>query len=1308
MKPPISLVHKLALLVALIVVAASAALAQSTAGGGTIQGTVKDDSGAVIPNARVQITQLETGRVTNTVTTSEGFFATPSLTIGKYKIRVEARGMKAWEGQLQVETGRAAEIAPVLTLGEVTETVVIEGNITPLVTTSEPTEGSTLDRQRIEEIPVNGRNINTLLEDVTPGVEAINDVNGGVRISGLMVYSTDYIQDGASSNNREFGGSGIMSGLESIGEVKVETSTSSARYTRPTSVIITTRGGGNVVHGSLYETHRNNAFGVARARQDVLPGADYKIPKLIRNEFGGSISGPVYLPRFGEGAPALYDGHNRTFFFFSRESVRLRQGITREFVVPTAAMRNGDFSGLVDSQGRRIILYDPLTTRCSDGGPLPCNNPGNTRPGNVAIRDPFPNNQIPLARISPLAKRMFAITPLPNDITNPLIANNLKLPVPTNAFPNRNDDPMTVRIDHRFSERDNTFIKVNGGNQFSWFLGTAGNNGAPTANNEANVTYLPMSGIAGALSWTHTFSPTFFVETLFNRTWQSTRTITGPPDAQRNWSQELGLPNNYGEIGWPAITNIGLGGAGNYTYVEGDNRRALYSIITNLEQNYTLIRGTHNIQFGGSFRNERNHLLPDQGAISGAAYFNSLATALQDPNNSSNPTARAQTGYDTANFFLGYAARYDVGLKRGFMQVYEKRFGFYAHDSYKVTSRLTVTPGLRWDINPAFHERNELLSGFDVQNKALLLPEPLDYYTRIGATTPQLIALYQRIGIKFESAEEVGKPKNLFKSNLYDFSPRAGFAYRLFDGNKQMVIRGGYGIYTSAIAMRTLLAQFSGLLPFRATFQYNPNSSNFSFDGIQNYLLRTDPATDPRVSYIAGVNTASVVDLNNPGAIGRGQSVIGMAENQPSMRIHEWNLAVEKQLSKSTVFRVTYTGKHGVNADQLFEINPQPNDYTYYTLTQRSKPTGEFSGVALRVYDQNAYTSVRILQKSGYINSSTWTAQIERRFSHGLGFQAFYTLTNALRQAGNSFRDDVATVYHPSLYLPNTVPTNDRDLNRVLFYDRDLGVPKHRVRWNWNYDLPFGKGRWLGRTATGFWQGVIGGWKLSGTGTLLNTWYARPTGNWGEFGNFEVYGTKYKILDCRATPNDASKPEQERCTPGYLWFNGYISNRVINSRNAAGLRNGVYGLPDNYKPAQQPVNPWPVGGLPTDANAADYDTNVVYIPLINTNANANCDLSRGARVSCQRVSMDTGYHPWRNQYLLGPFNWVTDASLLKFFPIKERLKLRVNVDLFNIFNVQGLNAPNSEGIVSLSNSYNPNNQNGFKPRQLQMTLRIEW
>ncbi|MBO0799780.1 MAG: hypothetical protein J2P31_13245, partial [Blastocatellia bacterium] len=438
----------------------------------------------------------------------------------------------------------------------------------------------------------------------------------------------------------------------------------------------------------------------------------------------------------------------------------------------------------------------------------------------------------------------------------------------------------------------------------------------------------------------------------------------------------------------------------------------------------------------------------------------------------------------------------------------------------------------------------------------------------------------------------------------------------------------------------------------------------------------------------------NAVDVTSPLGIGRGQSVIGMDENQPSLRIHEWNLTIEKQISANNVIRFTYNGKHGINADSTIQINPAPSNFIYYAETKQPLPTGPFASVALHVYDQNAYTSVLVFQKKGYINSSTWTAQFERRFTKGLGFQAFYTMTNALRFAGNATRDDVANVYSPSIYLPGTVPTDQDQLNRLLFYNRDTDIPKHRIRWNWNYDLPFGKGQKFLGSSGGFLNSLIGGWKLSGAGTILSTWYALPTNNWGEMGKFEIYNKKYKIEDCRATPVNATQKSQELCTPGYLYFNGYISPQVINRTNAAGIRTGVFGIPANYQPAQKPINAYPnLDPAATPANPV-YDTNNVRITLNN-----------GTSVV---VGYDTGYHPWRNQFRLGPWNWEMDSSLLKVFTIKEKYRLRVNFDLFNVFNVQGLNPPNSEGIASLGSSYNPPTVFGFKPRQLQGTLRFEW
>ena len=977
----------------------------------------------------------------------------------------------------------------------------------------------------------------------------------------------------------------------------------------------------------------------------------------------------MILPTFGINGERFYKGRNRTFFLFSREGLELRQGVTRNFTTPTAAMRNGDFSGLIDSQGRRIRLYDPLTTSHI--------TTANGR--QVTSRLPFTDNQIPLDREGPLARRIYAITPLPTDIINPLVESNLKVVVPTNTYPNASDTPTTVRLDHRISEKDNFFVKFNGGRRSAYFLGTGGSTGAPTANLEANVTLLAMEAIAGSFSWTHIISPRLFVETTGNRTAQTSSTVNGLE--QKDWAKDLGLPNPFGEIGWPSILNTGF-----MQYVEGDNRRSLRTLVTNAEQNFTFIHGTHNLQFGWRYHKEKQTLLPDQGNISGTVYFNSLATALESPTGgtTATPVAVAQTGHDSANFFLGYAARYDAGLKRGFMRVEERNYGLYVQDNYKVSSRLTLNAGLRWDINPAFTEAHELLNIFDRPSHSIMLPEPLDYYYKLGASLPSVTKVFQAVDVKFSSAADLHRSKQVFQSNYFDLGPRAGFAYRALEGRRSFIIRGGYGMYISAIPMRTLLANFSSMPPFRATFSYNPNSAAQSPDGNSNWLLRNAPV------YIAGLNSTSMIDLNSPTTIGRGQSVLGVGP-LPSMRIHEWNIALEKQIRTHTVFRIRYNGRHGINADQLNNINPTQTDYVWYSTTLSPLPTGAFANVLRRPYDQTAYTDVRILDKTGFINTSTFTVELERRFTKGMGFQIFHTTTNALRAAGNSFRDSIGSV--PEAYLPGSVPADPAALNRFLNYRRDTAIPKHRTRWNYNYDLPFGRRKAIARNAPNWLNTLIGGWRLSGTGTLVSTWFALPTGDWGQFGTLEVYGKKYPILDCRSTPATATRVQDERCFQGYLYFNGYISRRFIDSRNAAGLRNGVFGLPADYHPAVQPVIPWPEGGKPGDPGSGDWDGDIAYITL------------KDGRV--QRVGVDTGLHPWRQQYRLGPFNWITDASILKYFPFGEkgRYRLRLNFDVFNVFNNQGLNTPGGDGIVTLQNSYGGY---GFRPRQVQVTARLEW
>jgi hypothetical protein len=223
--------------------------------------------------------------------------------------------------------------------------------------------------------------------------------------------------------------------------------------------------------------------------------------------------------------------------------------------------------------------------------------------------------------------------------------------------------------------------------------------------------------------------------------------------------------------------------------------------------------------------------------------------------------------------------------------------------------------------------------------------------------------------------------------------------------------------------------------------------------------------------------------------------------------------------------------------------------------------------------------------------------------------------------------------------------------------------------------LPFGRGKKLFGNVDSKLDRLVGGWQVAAYGTIQSRWWVLPTGNWGTSGNIEIYGTKYPIQDCRSGT----------CIPGYLYYNGYIpANRI----NVAG---GVLGVPPNYKPSSQPINPTPAdGGSPTDPNRSNYETNNVFVPLKNgTN---------------QLVAFDNGLHPWRNRVAPGPWLSSSNASLYKSVKMNESVELRVGVDAFNVFNQPGLTLPDTtSGILSLRTS-----AMGQSARTLQYTARLTW
>jgi hypothetical protein len=333
--------------------------------------------------------------------------------------------------------------------------------------------------------------------------------------------------------------------------------------------------------------------------------------------------------------------------------------------------------------------------------------------------------------------------------------------------------------------------------------------------------------------------------------------------------------------------------------------------------------------------------------------------------------------------------------------------------------------------------------------------------------------------------------------------------------------------------------------------------------------------------------------------------------------------------------------------------------------------------VARRPFDREIFSTIRQFQKSGWSNNNSIVLEAQHRYSKGYAFQVFYVMSNALRVGGNGWADDVLQA--TNVYLPGAVPDDQKERNRLLFYRRDTDIPKHRVNWNWIVDLPFGRGKPLGRNSGGFVNALIGGWQIAGSGQLTSRYFQLPTTMWGPSGNVEIYDKQYPVQDCRSGV----------CYDGYLYYNGYIPANRINSVAANGRPNGVMGVPESYRPFQTPLIPTPSnGGSSTDPLFPFYETNTVFVPLNNG--------------TVQRVALDTGLHPLRNQFFRGPNLWNMDASAFKSILLKEGMFLRFNIDFFNVLNMPGTRLPDATtGIIT-----NQFSQNGA--RVLQLTGRLSW
>jgi len=1147
--------------------------------------------------------------------------------------------MKKYQTVIDLQDAQNAVLNPKLSVGDVSEQITVAAEDVQLVTLDSGTVSTQLDFKRIDQLPQNGRNILGLAQNTVPGLEA-----NGTRANGLMGEAMEYSQDGAPMTNRNFGGEAntaqsILPDPDSVQEAKFETLNSSAQFSTPATVILTTKSGTNEYHGSLFETARNNAIGIAKARQNP---ANFSAPKLIRNEFGGSIGGPISIPK-------LYDGRNKTFFFFAYERFSLRQSASELVTVPTVAMRNGDYSGLVNSAGILQTIYDPNSTQA----------------GNLQ-RTPFPNNVIPAIRESPLAKTLYVATPLPTSADNPLVNSNFNATNPTSqTVPN-----ITTRFDHVFNSNNRGYFRFTDIDQQQEALRNY------PANSPANIAGgglpvgatgfqdQPVQTISGALGYSHVFSPTFYGETILSQQWQRFY-VVGNPASLADYEKIFGLPNDFQQAAFPAIgANLTMPYGGSQWYY------GMSQILTTLDQNFTKAYGKHQLAFGGRYRHERFGYLSDRSPDTVA--FSNLATAVYDPTTGANYGAKPNTGYADADFFLGAADSYSENKNAPFNHVRDQEIDFYVQDNWRITPRLTLNVGLRWEMHPAPHADKGNLTTFDIKNDALVLPNPISTYIANGFTTQALVTNLQNLGVKFETPAQAGIPAAGFYNSMANFDPRVGFAWTPggFLTKWATVIRGGYGEYIYPVPVRNSTRYLTADYPFTAGYSQSYVSGAYAPDGLPNLLLRT-PQT-----VIAGVNSASVVNTSSTTALLPGITLgETLAANYPPDHVRDVNFTIEQPVKNSSVLRLSYVYTHGSNLDQNLQYNNAPSTYVWETATGTVPPTGTYASTATRPYDQTIWGNNVISQKSGWSNDSALQINYQRPFKKGYSYQIFYVYSRAFRVGGNTFRDSV--LYPAANFAPGVLPAGmnvgtdiapSQALNRYENYHVDTAIPEYRLNFNGVVEVPVGKGRKLMHNSNRLLDALVGGYQIAFVGQWLSQSFQVAASNWGPANPLQVYGSSEPVTDCSSGV----------CHPAYLWFNGYISPTVVNA-----AKNGIDGVPASYLPYLPPINNTP--------GVSNFGNN-----------NVNVTLKNGQAVSVAYSPGPAGANPFSQTIILGPSNFEADASVYKVFSISERVKVRMNVDAFNVFNIQGRVNPNTtSGVESLQTSY-------WTPRQIQISARFSF
>ncbi len=995
------------------------ALAQTSLAG--VKGVVTDSSGALVPGVEISLKNVGTNQTRTTLSNDVGLYAFPSVPAGNYTLTAEMHGFSKFEGNLVLRVGQEAAIDIRLKVGEAAFEVTVVDS-TPVVETSSSTLYDVKESERIETLPLNGRSIATLFA-LTPGVNRESGTStrepGTTQVNGLQQGSVQFLADGVSIEDKYTGDfTRVSPAMEGVQEFRVEALNSSAQYSKPATISYLTRSGTNQIHGSAFETYRSNGL-LAR---DPFSGKPQS--KLIRHEFGAAVGGPVVLPK-------LYNGKDKTFFFFTYEGLRLTQRYASVMGSPTEALRSGDFSTYIPVGENQVYkIYDPLTTQLDPATGLP-------------VRDQFPYNKIPTNRISNLAQKALSRYPMPNRANAP-VDQNLEVRLPSGT----NEDKFTAKGDHQ-AGKDNFSLTFTFVDQVT--LNPKG--GATTEiyyNTGTARTY------QGTFADTHTFSPNMINEFRLGLTRPNSR--RGPTVKDPKITDFLGLQNVTGDSGWCCLYPNDYSGASEFgdLFWDDDNPQTAPQLFTTWVDNLSLVKGSHSLKTGVQFRTMAVNS-DERGQPRGCYEFGAQWTGLGDENGNLVPG----TGSGFASFLLGYTTWGQLRSDKGFFYHRQKDLGVYFQDDWRVSDRLTLNLGLRYEYYTRYRDLRDQISTYDPVSKALVLESPVD---QAFSVNPAAVAAYQAAGVVFTTASAVGFPDHLLEPDRNDFAPRLGFALQLTNSGRT-VLRGGWGINYWTLPLITLQA------PTRQNPPFNFRQSQVGYPTSNQDILRTSPP------YVLGGGTLAFSDKEV-----FIQAPVDISPFSPYMRdslAQTWNLTLQQEILPQTSLQLSYVGTRGSNLQFSEPVN------TAY-------PASLYPGVS----DANRradpiYGNANTLKTGGWSQSHQFQAEVRRNVSKGVIFQAFYVLAKTLNTSEQNTGESGA------LRILGDRASGIPDLDQRLALEKGNAAyyPRQRFTFDFLIDLPWGPGRRLAGGTKGVLGKILEGWQIAAISTNRSGFFFSPDRN---------------------------------------------------------------------------------------------------------------------------------------------------------------------------------------------------------------------